>query len=42
VDYAGNILSEQHLGQDITAMAWQGDRLIVGIADGRVLALLVP
>jgi hypothetical protein len=30
---------EQQLPQDATALAWLGGRLIVGLADGRVVAL---
>jgi hypothetical protein len=40
VDEKGaTILSEQQLPQDATALAWLNDRLIVGLADGRVLSL---
>jgi len=41
-DSDGRILSEQQLPQDITAMAWLGDTLIAGLADGRVMALESP
>jgi hypothetical protein len=37
----GKVLSEQVLPQDVTALAWLGDRLIAGLADGRVLALAI-
>jgi hypothetical protein len=35
----GKLRVEQHLPQDITAMVWLGNRLIVGLADGQVQAL---
>jgi hypothetical protein len=35
----GQRLSEQNLPQDVTALAWLGDKVIAGLADGRVLAL---
>ncbi len=38
----GAVRAEQRLPQDITAMAWLGNRLVVGLADGRVLALDLP
>ena len=37
----GAILTEQQLPQDVTALAWANDRLIAGLADGRVVALEV-
>jgi hypothetical protein len=39
VDAKGTVISEQLLPQDVTALAWQGDKVIAGLADGRVLAL---
>jgi hypothetical protein len=42
VDSNGAIKSEQMLPQDITALVWQGERLVVGLADGRVIALDAP
>jgi hypothetical protein len=36
---AGTPKSRQQLPQDITALAWLGDSLVVGLADGRVVAL---
>lgn len=39
VDAQGAIKTEQQLPQDVTALTWLGDRLIAGLADGRVLAL---
>jgi hypothetical protein len=39
VDGAGKILSEQQMPQDVTALAWQGRRLLAGLADGQVVAL---
>jgi len=39
VDAAGEIKYQQLLLQDITAMAWSGSRLIVGLAGGKLLAL---
>ncbi len=41
VDASGTVLTEQMLPQDITALNWQGGRVIAGLADGRVLALMV-
>jgi hypothetical protein len=41
VDPSGKVRAEQRLPQDITAMVWLGNRLIVGLADGRVQALEV-
>ena len=38
-DAAGAPKSCQQMPQDITGLAWLGDRLIVGLADGRVVAL---
>jgi hypothetical protein len=35
----GTVRTEQRMPQDVTALAWLGDRLIVGLADGRVQAL---
>jgi hypothetical protein len=34
-------LSEQNLLQDITALTWLGDKVVAGLADGRVLALII-
>jgi hypothetical protein len=39
VDAMGKVRAEQRMPQDVTAMVWLGDRLIVGLADGRVQAL---
>jgi hypothetical protein len=39
LDMSGKVRAEQRLPQDITAMVWLGDRLVVGLADGRVQAL---
>jgi hypothetical protein len=36
---AGKLRHEQAFSQDITALAWLGNQLVVGLADGRVLAL---
>lgn len=41
VDNGGKVHAEQRLPQDITAMTWLGDRLVVGLADGRVMELAV-
>jgi hypothetical protein len=41
VDDKGAVKTEQQLPQDITALAWSGGRLYVGLADGQVVALLV-
>jgi hypothetical protein len=38
-DKADKVAAQQQLPQDIAAMAWHGETLIVGLADGRVLAL---
>jgi hypothetical protein len=38
VDAAGKIRAENRLDQDITAMFWMESRLIVGLADGRLMA----
>jgi hypothetical protein len=35
----GSTISRQLLTQDITGLAWLGGRLVVGLADGRVVAL---
>jgi hypothetical protein len=37
----GSVKFQQQLPQDFAAMGWQGEKLIVGLADGRVLALAV-
>ena len=41
VDKDGKILTEQEMPQDVTALTWVGKYLIVGDADGRVMALEV-
>lgn len=38
-DAAGAPTSRQQMPQDITALAWLGDTLAVGLADGRVMGL---
>ena len=38
-DGAGAVKTEQDMTQDITALTWAGNRLIVGLADGRVMGL---
>ena len=38
-DKAGEAKSRQQLPQDATALAWLGDTLAVGLADGRVVGL---
>ena len=38
-DKAGNLRAQQQLPQDIAGMAWHGKKLIVGLADGRLVAL---
>ena len=35
----GQVYSRQLLPQDITGLAWLGGKLVVGLADGRLLAL---
>jgi hypothetical protein len=42
VDDKGAVLTEQQLPQDVTALAWAREKLIAGLADGRVLALVIP
>jgi hypothetical protein len=37
----GKAITEQQSPQDVTALAWTGERVIVGLADGRVLSLVV-
>jgi hypothetical protein len=39
VDAGGKIIGERRMPQDVTAAMWMGDRLIVGLADGRVFGL---
>jgi hypothetical protein len=39
VDQAGVLRAAQKLPQDVTAMAWSGAQLLVGDADGRLMAL---
>jgi hypothetical protein len=41
VDRHGAVQSEQMLPQDVTALAWLDRMLIVGLADGRVMAVAV-
>lgn len=41
VDADGKVLSEQQLPQDVTALAWSGGKVVAGLADGRVMALVV-
>lgn len=41
VDASANVLSEQQLPQDVTALAWSGGMVIAGLADGRVIGLTV-
>ncbi|MBI3921464.1 MAG: hypothetical protein HY318_08620, partial [Armatimonadetes bacterium] len=38
-DTNGNLKSQQTVPQDVCGMAWMGSRLVVGLADGRVVAL---
>jgi hypothetical protein len=40
-DQGGALKAERKFAQDTTALAWSGDRLIVGDADGRLTALKV-
>ena len=40
-DAAGNVKTEQMLPQDVTAMLWAGNTLVVATADGKVLGLAV-
>jgi len=38
-DAAGTVLAEQRLPQDVTALTWVGDAIVVGDADGRLMRL---
>ena len=38
-DAAGNVKTQQQLPEDITALAWNGDTLVAGLADGCLLGL---
>ena len=40
-DKAGNVRARQQLPQDIAGMARHGEKLIVGLADGRLVALSI-
>jgi hypothetical protein len=42
VDPAGQVVAAQQLDQDLTGLAWLGDWLVVGLADGRIVALKSP
>jgi hypothetical protein len=42
VDDKGNVVSEQQMPHDVTAMTWVDGKVIVGLADGRVIALSIP
>jgi hypothetical protein len=37
----GKVLTQQQLPQDVTALAWSGGKVVAGLADGRVVALVV-
>lgn len=39
VDAQGQVKTEQLLPQDVTSLTWLGNKLITGLADGRLLAL---
>ena len=41
-DPEGKVKAEQRLPQDISAIAWSGNELLAGLADGRVVSLIVP
>jgi hypothetical protein len=41
-DASGKIVAQSLLPQDITALTWWNDRVLAGLADGRVLALQSP
>lgn len=41
-DDKGTVLAEQQMPQDVTALLWDGDVLVIGLADGRVLGLKAP
>ena len=40
-DKAGNLRVRQKLPQDVACMAWHDNKLIVGLADGRLVALSI-
>ncbi len=40
-DTAGNVKTQQMLPQDISAITWWNEKLIVALSDGRVLAMVV-
>ncbi len=42
VEADGRLRTSQLLPQDLTGLAWLGGKLVVDLADGRVLALAVP
>ncbi len=39
IRHDGGTKTQQVLPQDITALVWQGERLVAGLADGRVIAM---
>jgi hypothetical protein len=41
VDGTGTVQNETQLPQDVTALTWLGNRVVAGLADGRVIALEV-
>ena len=41
-DQTGKLIASRRGPQDVTAAAWAGPRLVVGDADGRLTALVVP
>jgi hypothetical protein len=41
VELLGSVQGERRLPQDVTALTWSGTHLIVGDADGRVMAFKV-
>jgi hypothetical protein len=38
----GKVLASQSYDTDIAALAWWGEKLLVGLADGRMLRVAVP
>jgi len=41
-DRAGKLIASRRCPQDLTAVVWAGPRLIIGDADGRLMALVLP
>jgi outer membrane protein assembly factor BamB len=41
LDTSGGVVAERKFSQDVAAIDWLGDRLVVGLADGRLMALTI-